>query len=99
MRYHYTSYLLGAIEALLLVRLLLRLLAARPDNVAVAALFTISAVLIQPFSFLDVGQPHFGAVLEFSTLAASLFGFVVLVVWVMLHKKASFSHDRRSNAQ
>lgn len=60
----------GAVGALLLARLLLRMLAARPDNPVVAALLSVTAPLVAPFAVLDASQPRFGAVLEFSTLAA-----------------------------
>lgn len=62
------AYGSGAIAALLLARLLLRLLAARPDNPAVQALLGLTAPLVGPLAFLDAAQPRFGAVLEFSTL-------------------------------
>lgn len=62
-------YMLGAIEALLLGRLVLKLLAARPDNSAFAALFALTGPLRAPFAALDAGQPRFGSTLELSTLA------------------------------
>lgn len=61
--------ILGAIESLLLSRLVLRLLAARPENPVFAALFLLTAPLRAPLIGLDAGQPRFGAVLELSTLA------------------------------
>jgi uncharacterized protein YggT (Ycf19 family) len=69
---HIIAYLIGGAAALLLARLLLRLLAARPDNLFVQALFQATTPLIAPLAFLDAGQPRFGAVLEFSTLALFL---------------------------
>jgi hypothetical protein len=63
--------LLGASEALLLARLVLRLLAARPDNPIFANLFAITGPL-PALAFLDAGQPRFGATLEVSTLALLL---------------------------
>lgn len=69
----------GAGAALLLGRLLLRLLAARPDNPALAAFLAISAP--PPLvARLDYGQPQFGATLEFSTLAL----FVLLSIIVLI---------------
>ncbi len=64
--------LIGAIEALVLARLVLRLFAARPDNPVFQGLFTATGVLAAPFTILDTYQPRFGAVLEFSTLALAL---------------------------
>ena len=66
---------LGALTALLLARLVLRLFAARPGNPIFAALFAITTPL-RALAALDAGQPHFGAVLEFSTLAQ--IGFLLL---------------------
>ena len=65
---HIVACILGGATALLLARGVLRLFAARPDNPVVAALF---AVTTPPTALaaLDAGQPRYGAVLEFSTLA------------------------------
>lgn len=65
------AYALGAVEALLLSRLVLRLFAARPDQPVVAALYRITAP-VQALAFLDASQPRFGATLELSTLALFL---------------------------
>lgn len=69
--------LLGSLIALLLVRLLLRLLAARPDNLAVALVLAVTQPLVAPLRWLDAGQPQFGATLELSTLGL-LVGLLVL---------------------
>ena len=71
-----TAHVLGGLTALLLARLVLRLLAARPDNPILAALLTITTPP-RALVALDVGQPHFGAILEFSTLA--LIGLLLIV--------------------
>jgi YggT family protein len=63
---------IGALQGLLLARLVLRLFAARPDNPVVALLFSTTEVLRAPLVFLDAGQPQFGAVLELSTLVLLL---------------------------
>ena len=62
----------GAIEALLLARLVARLLAARVENTAIATLYALSDPLIWPLATLDGGQPRFGATLEFSTFILAL---------------------------
>ena len=72
------AYLVGGITALLLARLVLRLVAARPDNPIFAGVFAITTPP-QALAALDAGQPHFGAVLEFSTLA-----LIVLLVFAAL---------------
>jgi uncharacterized protein YggT (Ycf19 family) len=63
------TWLCGALWALLLARLVLRLFAARPDNAFVAALYAFTKPLMAPLAALDASQPRFGAVLELSTLA------------------------------
>jgi YggT family protein len=77
---HIVAYLLGAVVALLLARLVLRLFAARPDNPIVAALFAITAPP-PVLAALDAAQPRFGAVLEFSTLA--LIGLVLAISFLL----------------
>lgn len=73
--------LTGAYESLLLARLLARLLAARPDNPAIQALYALTDPLVGLLHPLDAQQPRFGAVLELSTLTLILlvpvFGYIV----------------------
>ena len=64
------AWVVGALSGLLVARLLGRLLAGREDNPALRALYRLRQPLVAPFARLDAGQPRFGAVLEFSTLAA-----------------------------
>jgi uncharacterized protein YggT (Ycf19 family) len=68
---HIIAGLIGGAAALLLVRLVLRLVAARPDNPVFNTLFSITAPPAL-LAFLDREQPRFGATLEFSTLALLL---------------------------
>lgn len=77
--------LLGVVEALLLGRVVGKLLAARPDNPFVGWLYTFSAPLRWPLAVLDAGQPLFGARLEFSSLAMA---GIVLVVGYLLWRIA-----------
>jgi hypothetical protein len=88
MRYlHIAAYILGVIEALLLARFVLRVLAARPDNPVVAALMGLTWPLVAPFAALDAGQPQFGAILEFSSLAPIMLLLIgMLVVLPILSK-------------
>ncbi len=73
-------------EVLLLVRLLARLLAARPDNLVFQVLYMVSTPLINPLAFLDAQQPRFGAVLELSTLTLLMIvPLVSYLVWLLLH--------------
>jgi hypothetical protein len=75
---HIIAYILGGVEALLLARLVLRLLAARPDNPVIATLFALTPPP-RALAWLDAGQPRFGATLEFSTLA-----LIVLLLFAAL---------------
>lgn len=84
------AWLAGAAEALLLARLLLRLLAARPDNPAFALLYALSGPLVAPLAPLDAGQPLFGASLELSTLImASAVPILAYLAWVWLGRHAT----------
>lgn len=84
-------YLIGALDALLFARLVLRLFAARPDNPVVQVLLGVTAPLVLPLAFLDTRQPRFGAVLEFSTLAGILLlPLLVLVLWRLISGRARF---------
>jgi len=66
------ALLSGAICGLLTARLVLKILAARPDSPAVIWLYNLSNPLVAPLSILDREQPRFGAILELSTLATLL---------------------------
>ena len=78
--------MLGAgLWSLLVVRLLLKLLAARPSNPVFGLVDGLTAPLVAPLALLDARQPRFGAVLELSTLALlALLGVLVLAaaLWV-----------------
>lgn len=69
-------------ETLLLARLVARILAARPDNPFIVALYLLSEPLRLPLVALDAGQPLYGAVLELSTLAMAA---LVAAIALMLH--------------
>lgn len=84
---HIIGWGTGVVDTLLLTRLFVRLLAARPDNPFVAWLYQLTdPLIIKPFSLLDANQPQFGAVLELSTLSLAA---VVLMVGSVLYRLAS----------
>ena len=64
------AWVVGALSGLLLARLVGKLLAGREENPALHVLYLLSEPLVALFARPDAGQPRFGAVLEFSTLAA-----------------------------
>lgn len=81
----------GALEALLLARLLARLLAARPDNPTIMLLYALTGPLVAPLRALDYDQPPFGAALEFSTLlVAILVPALAGAIWLWLTRR---NHD------
>jgi hypothetical protein len=82
---HIVAYIIGGVEGLLLARLVLRLFAARPDNPFVHIFLDATAPLLAPLAFLDAGQPHYGAMLEISTLALiALVGLAGAIVRILL---------------
>lgn len=62
----------GIIEALLLTRLAIRLLAVRLESSLWEWIALGSDLLIQPLRSLDAAQPQFGAILELSTLTLAI---------------------------
>lgn len=75
--------IVGAVEGLLLARLVALLFAARPDNWVFDALFALTTPLVWPWQSLDrwAGQPRFGARLELATLAAMLVVAIAAALW------------------
>lgn len=72
----------GALEALLAARLVVQLLAARPDNPFVIGLLASTDFILRPFMWLDAAQPRFGAILELSTLVLLLLiPLITALVW------------------
>ncbi len=79
------AWVAGGAEALLLARLLARLLAARLDNPTFAGLYLVTWPLVSPFAALDHAQRQFGAVLEISTLTAAIFlPITIYPLWIWL---------------
>jgi hypothetical protein len=89
----------GAAEALLLARLLARLLAARPDNPAIVALYAVTGPLIAPLSWLDLAQHRFGAVLELATLSSAiLMPMIAYLLWAWLGGRAGATVGGRGSS-
>lgn len=73
MNAHVTSRTLAAAalaftSALLVARLIVLLMAARPDNAGVAALLTLTDYVVWPVRWIDAAQPVFGSRFERGTL-------------------------------
>jgi hypothetical protein len=79
----------GAVEGLLLARLIALLFAGREDNPILYILLLSSAPLVWPWRWLDrwVGQPLIGARLELATLAAMLAVALIAGVWSMIRRR------------
>lgn len=80
----------GAVEALLLARLVARLLAARPDNPSIQLLYALTGPLAAPFAALNYDQPPYGAALEFGTLVmAIVVPAAAYLAWILLRRAAT----------
>jgi hypothetical protein len=78
-----------SINVLLVSRLILRLFAARPDNLFVDGLYRITEPLISPIRILDQHQPLFGAVFEISTLVTIVVTFCLLAAILVWHRRTT----------
>ncbi|WP_322820672.1 YggT family protein [Chloroflexus sp.] len=75
----------GALGGLLVVRLVLKLLAARPDSPAVTWLYNLTDPIVAALAMMDRDQPRFGSILELSTLATLvLIVSLTALIWVGL---------------
>ncbi len=92
-------WLTGALEALLLARVVARALAARPDNPAFALLYGITGPLVTPFLALQPDLPPFGAALEWPTLALALLALLgSFALWYRRSRRATATGDPASNS-
>ena len=83
--------LLGVLEALLALRILLKLMAANPGNAFAAFLYSITDIFLSPFVGLTATPAGGGMVLELSTFIAMLvYGLVgwgvERLVWVIFYR-------------
>lgn len=70
--------------ALLLARVIVLLMAARPDNAGITLLLAMTEPLVWPLQWLDATQPRFGARFERGTLIEV--ALVGLGLRVLAHK-------------
>ena len=73
-----TIVVLALVCALLTVRLIVLLFAARPDNSSLSFILNISDMLVWPLAWLDATQPQFGARFERGTLLMVVLGILGL---------------------
>lgn len=69
---------LAFVCALLTVRVIVLLFAARPDNASVLLILNISDVLVWPLAWIDAAQPQYGARFERGTLLMVVLGILVM---------------------
>ena len=82
---------LGLLEALIAFRILLKLIAANPDNPFAKLVYTLSGLFVFPFLGLVPAPAAGGAVLEISSIIAmlvyALLGWAVeRIVWVIFYR-------------
>ncbi len=75
-------YTLAIIIALLVCRLIVLLMAARPDNSGVAVMLSITEYIVWPLAWVDASQPVFGSRFERGTLALIFFAVIGLRIYV-----------------
>jgi hypothetical protein len=83
--------LLGILEALLALRVLLKLFAANPNSPIAALIYSLTGIFLVPFSSLTSSPSVSGMVLEISTFFAmliyALIGWAVeRLVWILLYR-------------
>lgn len=82
--------LFGAIEALIGLRVILKLIAANPNNAFAGLVYNITALFLWPFQGLTVTPSADGIVLELSSIIAMIvYGIIgwgiVKLAWVLLY--------------
>lgn len=83
----------GAIEVLILFRIVLRLLAANPGNPFAAFIYSLSLVFVGPFLGLVAQPASGGSVLEISSLIAMAVYAVVGIgverlIWLLFYRRS-----------
>lgn len=90
----------GALEGLLLARLVARALAARPDNPAIMFLYAFTRPFIAPFAWFNSDMQAYGAVIERGTLlAAVLVPLAAYAIWRTLTRGATSAPGASSYAR
>lgn len=90
----------GALEGLLLARLVARALAARPDNPAIMILYMFTNPFVIPLAWLHSDMPAYGSIIEHGTLlAAVLVPLAAYVIWRALTYGATSTPGASSHAQ
>ena len=88
--------LLGALESLLALRILLKLVAANPNNPFAALVYTLSDLFVWPFVGLTVTPSAAGIVIEIHSFIAMLvyavLGWLLVnFIWLVLYRRTARS--------
>ena len=88
--------LLGALESLLALRLILKLMAANPANAFASFIYALSDVFVWPFIGLTVTPSAFGIVVEIHTIIAMV--VYAMVGWLFISLFALLLYRRRERS-
>lgn len=88
--------LLGALEALLGLRLILKLLAANPGNPFASLIYTLSDIFVWPFIGLTVTPSAAGIVVEIHTIIAMVVYAVLGWLFISFVRLLLFRRTERS---
>jgi uncharacterized protein YggT (Ycf19 family) len=79
---HFVWLIFGVIEGLIGLRVLLKLMAANPNNAFASMIYGTTAVFLAPFRGLTVEPSAGGIVLELSSIIA--LGVYAMLAWVVV---------------
>lgn len=84
----------GALEALIALRFVLKLIAANPNNTFARLVYDLTAVFLWPFFGLTITPSVEGIVLEIHSLIAMvvyalLAWFVVQLIWLIFYRRSA----------
>src|SRR3990172_464623 len=88
--------LLGALESLLALRLILKLMAANPANAFASFIYALSDVFVWPFIGLTVTPSAFGIVVEIHTIIAMVVYAMVGWLFISLFLLLLYRRSERS---
>ncbi len=89
-------FLFGALESLLALRVILKLVAANPSNPFAALVYNLSDFFVWPFVGLTITPSAAGIVVEISTFIAMLVyaiigWMIVSLIWILLYRRTERS--------
>lgn len=88
--------LVGALESLLALRLILKLMAANPANPFASFIYGLSDIFVWPFNGLTVTPTAFGIVVEIHTIVAMV--VYAMVGWLFVNLLSLLLYRRRERS-